>query len=81
MLNPSAILILVVLTYVLATDGNVAPYLFLKSKRLKQLVRGLVWTVRWHPETPWVRYAINRRAWRAAKEMRESFNLPPEDRK
>ena len=81
MLNPSIILVLAVLTYVVAVDENVAPYLILQTKRLGLNAQRAIWMIRMHPDAPWTRYAINRRAWRLAEEMRQSFNLPQEDRK
>jgi hypothetical protein len=75
MLNPSIILVLAVLTYVVAVDENVAPYLILQTKRLGLSAQRAIWMIRMHPEAPWTRIAINRRAWRLAEEMRQSFNL------
>ena len=79
MLNPYTILILAFMTYVAATDENVAPFIYLQIKRLGLNAQRAIWMIRMHPEAPWTRYAINRRAWRLAEEMRQSFNLPSEE--
>lgn len=81
MLNPYTILILAFMTYVVAVDENVAPYLILQTKRLGLNAQRAIWMIRMHPSAPWTKWSINRRAWRLAKEMRDSFNLPQEDRK
>jgi hypothetical protein len=81
MLNPYTLLILAFMTYVIASDENVAPYLILQTKRLGLTAQRAFWMIRMHPRAPWTRIVISRRAWRLAEEMRQSFNLPVEDRK
>lgn len=82
MLNPYSMVIIATIAYILAVDENVTPFLILQTKRLGLAARRAIWMARNHPDAPWVRYAIDRRAWRLAEEMRQSFNLPKkEDRK
>lgn len=81
MLNPYSMVAIAAIAYILASDDNVAPFLTLQLKRLGLSARRAIWMAQNHPDAPWVRYAIDRRAWRVAKEMRDSFNLPQEDRK
>lgn len=81
MLNPYIWLTCAVIAYVFISDENVAPYLVLQTKRLGLSVQRAIWMIRMHPEAPWTRIAINRRAWRIAEELQKSFNLPQEDRK
>jgi len=81
MLNPYIWLTSAVLAYVFVSDENVAPYLVLQTKRLGLNVQRAIWMIRMHPEAPWTRYAINRRAWRIAEELQKSLHLPKEDDK
>jgi hypothetical protein len=82
MLNPYSMAAIAALAYILASDDNVAPFLILQTKRLGLSARRAIWMAQNHPDAPWVRYAIDRRAWRLAEEMRQSFNLSEtEDRK
>jgi hypothetical protein len=81
MLNPYVLVFAAAVAYVFAVDDNVAPFLVLQSKRLGLTARRAIWMVRMHPRAPWTRYSTNRRAWRIAEELQQSFNLPPEDRK
>jgi len=73
-LNPYVLVGFAALAYVFAVDDNVAPYLLLQIKRLQLLAGRAIWIARYHPGTPWARYAINRRAWRLAEELRKSFS-------
>lgn len=81
MLNPYSMVALAAIAYILASDDNVAPFLVLQTKRLGLAARRAIWMAQNHPDAPWVRYAIDRRAWRLAEELQKSFNLPHEDRK
>ena len=72
MLNPYVLVGFAALAYVFAVDDNVAPYLLLQIKRLGLFARRAIWIACNHPGTPWARYAINRRAWRLAKELNRS---------
>ena len=82
MTNPYILVSVAAIAYIFAVDDNVAPYLILQTKRLGLSAQRAIWMIRMHPRAPWTRYAIDRRAWRLAEELRESFNLPDtEDRK
>jgi hypothetical protein len=76
MLNPYSMVALAAVAYILASDDNVAPFLVLQTKRLGLAARRAIWMVQNHPDAPWVRYTINRRAWRLAEELKKSLNLP-----
>ena len=76
MLNPYSMVALAAVAYILASDDNVAPFLVLQTKRLGLAARRAIWMAQNHPDAPWVRYAINRRAWRLAEELKKSLNLP-----
>ena len=73
MLNPYLFLCLVVFVYVLGTDSNVALFLIFQGKRLNLWFTRTVWMVRYYPDTPWMRWSINRRADKLARELEKSF--------
>jgi hypothetical protein len=81
MLNPYLLVVVALVAYAMAVDDYVAPFILLQFKRLGLNTRRAIWMIRMHPRAPWTRYSINRRAWRLAEEMRNSFSLPTEDRK
>ena len=57
------------LVYAVAVDANVYPWLVLQSKRLR-IEMGKSWfRVRYHPDSPWVQYAIRKNADRMAREI------------
>ena len=78
MLNPYSMVAIAAIAYIIASDDNVTPFLILQTKRLGLAARRAIWMAQNHPDAPWVRYAIDRRAWRLAKEMRQSFSSPEE---
>lgn len=57
------------LVYAVAVDANVYTWLVLQSKRLKLEAERLWFRVRYHPDSPWVRYEIKRNADRLAAEF------------
>lgn len=57
------------LVYIVVQDPNVYDWLVLQSKRLRLEVERLWFRVRYHPDSPWVRYEIRRNADRLAKEF------------
>ena len=75
MLNPYVLVACAFVAYAIAVDDNVAPFILLQFKRLGLNAQRAIWMIRMHPDAPWTRIAINRRAWRLAEEMRQSFNL------
>lgn len=60
--------------YVLYTDSDIASFLVLQTQRLGLSVRRAIWMIRLHPRAPWVEFAVNRRARRIAKELRDSHD-------
>ena len=76
MINPYVLATLAALAYVFAVDDNVAPFVVLQFKRLGLSARRAIWMAQNNPDLPWVRYSINRRAWRIAEELQQSFNSP-----
>ena len=63
------------LVYAVAVDANVYPWLVLQTKRLKLEAERAWFRVRYHPDSPWVRYEIKRNADRLAEEfLKENEN-------
>lgn len=63
------------LVYAVAVDANVYTWLVLQSKRLRLEAERLWFRVRYHPDSPWVRYEIKRNADRLAAEfLKENEN-------
>lgn len=81
MINPFVLVSVAALAYMMAMDDNVTLFLVLQAKRLGLNVQRAIWIARYHPETPWAKYEMDRRAWRIAEELQKSFSLPQEDRK
>ncbi len=57
------------LVYAVAIDANVYSWLVLQSKRLKLEAERLWFRIRYHPDSPWVRYEIERNAKKIADEL------------
>ena len=57
------------LVYAVAVDENVFPWLVLQSKLLKVWAERQWFRLRYHPDSPWVRYEIKRNADRLAREI------------
>lgn len=57
------------LVYVVAVDPNVYTWLVLQSKRLKLEAERLWFRIRYHPDSPWVRFEIKQNADRLAREI------------
>lgn len=63
------------LVYAVAVDANVYTWLVLQSKRLRLEAERAWFRVRYHPDSPWVRYEIKRNADRLAAEfLKENEN-------
>ena len=63
------------IVYAVAVDENVFPWLVLQSKLLKVWVERQWFRLRYHPDSPWIRYEIKRNADRLAREiMKENEN-------
>ena len=63
----------VFLVYVVAVDPNVYTWLVLQSKRLRVEVERTWFKVRYHPDSPWVRYEIERNAKKMADELLKEY--------
>jgi hypothetical protein len=57
------------LVYVVVQDSNVYDWLVLQSKLLRIELQRFWFKVRYHPDSPWVRYEIKRNADRIAAEF------------
>jgi hypothetical protein len=57
------------IVYVVAQDANVFDWLVLQSKRIKLEAERLWFRIRYHPDSPWVRYEIKRNADKLAQEI------------
>jgi len=57
------------LIYIVTQDPNVYDWLVLQSKRMKLETERLWFRVRYHPDSPWVRYEIKRNADKIAAEF------------
>jgi hypothetical protein len=57
------------LVYAVAVDENVFPWLVLQSKLLRVWVERQWYRIRYHPDTPWVRYEMKRNSEKLAREI------------
>lgn len=57
------------LVYVVAVDANVYTWLVLQSKRFRLEIERRWYMLRYHPDSPWVRYETKRNADRMANEI------------
>ena len=63
------------LIYAVVVDANVYHWLVLQSKLLKVWAERQWFRIRYHPDSPWIRYSIKRNADRLAREiMKENEN-------
>jgi hypothetical protein len=60
-------------------DANVFDWLVLFSKRTTQLIQLQWFKVRYHPDSPWVRYEIKRNSDRMAEEFLKQYKQEQED--
>jgi len=67
------------IVYVVAMDANVFDWLVLFSKRTTQLIQLQWFKVRYHPDSPWVRYEIKRNSDRMAEEFLKQYKQEQED--
>ena len=71
-MNPATLTWLVVgsvLAYVVAVDDNVYPWLVLNSKIAGVWFQRQWFKLRYNPDSPWVRWQIDRNADRIAKQL------------
>jgi hypothetical protein len=57
------------LVYAVAVDENVFPWLVLQSKLLRVWMERQWYRIRYHPDTPWVRYEMKRNSEKLAREI------------
>jgi hypothetical protein len=61
------------LIYVLVVDANVYPWLVLLSKSATIWLQRQWFLVRYNPDSPWIRWAIDRNARKIAKELTKEY--------
>ena len=57
------------LVYAVAVDANVWPWLVLQFKSFRHEIEKAWFRVRYHPDSPWIRYEIKRNSDRLAAEF------------
>jgi hypothetical protein len=57
------------LVYAVVVDENVFPWLVLQAKLLRVWAERQWYRLRYHPDSPWVRYEIKRNSDRLAREI------------
>lgn len=57
------------ITYAVAVDANVYPWLVLQTKLARIWVERLWYRIRYHPDSPWVRYEMKRNSEKLAREI------------
>lgn len=63
------------LIYIVVQDANVFDWLVLQSKNVSLWFQRLWFRIRYHPDSPWVRFEIKRNADRLAREfLKENKN-------
>jgi hypothetical protein len=67
------------LVYAVAVDENVFIWLVLVSKTASIWLQQQWFRIRYHPDSPWVRYEINRNANKMAKEFLENYKQEQEN--
>jgi hypothetical protein len=67
------------LVYAVAVDENVFIWLVLASKSVSIWLQRQWFKVRHHPDSPWVRWQIERNANKMAKEFLENYKQEQED--
>jgi hypothetical protein len=61
------------IVYMVAVDANVYPWLVLQTKRLGVEVRRLWYLARHNPDSPWVRYEVERNAKKMAEDLLKEY--------
>jgi hypothetical protein len=67
------------LVYAVAVDENVYTGLVLASRTVSIWLQRQWFKVRYHPDSPWVRYEINRNANKMAREFLENYKQEQEN--
>jgi hypothetical protein len=60
--------------YAVAVDESVYPWLILQTKLMRIRLERLWYLVRYHPDSPWVRYEMRRNSERLAREIQSEIN-------
>jgi uncharacterized membrane protein len=67
------------LVYIVVQDANVYDYLVLLSKSAGVWVQRQWFRVRYHPDSPWIRYEIKRNSERMAEEFIKQYKQEQEN--
>ena len=62
-----------ILIYLVAQDPKVYTWLVLQSKLLTTEIRRRAYMIRYNPDMPWVRWAVERNANRIAREIQKEI--------
>lgn len=61
------------IVYMVVVDANVYPWLVLQSKRLTTELSRRWYMLRYNPDSPWVRYEVERNAKKIAKDLIKEY--------
>jgi hypothetical protein len=61
------------LVYAVAVDPNVYTWLVLQTKRIKLELERTWFRIRYNPDSPWVRYEVERNAKKLAEELMKEY--------
>lgn len=75
----SLLLVFAIIGYLMVVDSNVAKFIVLLIDMFKLNCERVVWMIRFHPSNPILRWQINRRANRMAKQMQEELDRRRQD--
>lgn len=75
----SLLVVFAILCYMIVVDANVAKFILLLVDMFKLNCVRLVWMIRFHPDNPFLRWQINRRANKIAKQMQEDLDKRRQD--
>jgi hypothetical protein len=67
------------LVYVVAVDANVCLWVVLQLKLFRVWAERQWFRVRYHPDSPWIRYQIQRNAEKLAKEIQAEIETKRND--
>jgi hypothetical protein len=59
--------------YMVAIDANVYPWMVLQSKRLTTELSRRWYMLRYNPDSPWVRYEVERNAKKMAEDLIKEY--------
>lgn len=61
------------IVYMVVVDANVYPWLVLQSKRLTTELSRRWYMLRYNPDSPWVRYEVERNAKKMAEDLIKEY--------